>query len=179
MLLLSGFAVGLSRTPRSKGTVLALKGSEGEPASGVRERSTAPPTTMSALIIPQVIRLSWIRRMRIQKRKEKPRERVQLLHSPSTCPSLIRWEDPVAGRFRLVDKDEVARLWGEVKGNGAMNYSKLSRAMRYQYKIKTLKCEKKKLEYSFGENADGWHAENPNFSLLERHASREQLDDNN
>lgn len=50
---------------------------------------------------------------------------------------------------------------------------------RYQYKIKTLKCEKKKLEYSFGENADGWHAENPNFSLLERHASREQLDDNN
>lgn len=54
----------------------------------------------------------------------------QLLHSPSTCPSLIRWEDPVAGRFRLVDKDEVARLWGEVKGNGAMNYSKLSRAMR-------------------------------------------------
>ncbi|XP_063614796.1 ETS-related transcription factor Elf-3-like [Penaeus indicus] len=102
----------------------------------------------------------------------------QLLHSPNTCPSLIRWEDPAAGRFRLVDKDEVARLWGEVKGNQAMNYSKLSRAMRYQYKIKTLKCEKKKLEYSFGENADGWRAERPNFSLLERRASREQLDEN-
>ncbi|VDN40596.1 unnamed protein product [Gongylonema pulchrum] len=52
------------------------------------------------------------------------------LKDPSTCPSIVRWEDPVEGVFRIVESEKLARLWGEKKNNQKMTYEKLSRAMR-------------------------------------------------
>jgi len=42
----------------------------------------------------------------------------------------ITWEGG-EGEFRMIDPDEVARLWGDRKGKPNMNYGKLSRALRY------------------------------------------------
>lgn len=50
---------------------------------------------------------------------------------------LISWtgED---GEFKLLDAEEVARLWGLRKNKHNMNYDKLSRALRYYYDKVTL-----------------------------------------
>lgn len=53
-----------------------------------------------------------------------------LLLDPSTCPSLVRWENAEEGMFRFIQAEKVAQKWGDRKKNGEMNYEKLSRAMR-------------------------------------------------
>ncbi|XP_034112280.1 DNA-binding protein Ets97D [Drosophila albomicans] len=45
---------------------------------------------------------------------------------------IIEWVG-TDGEFKLSDPDRVARLWGEKKNKPAMNYEKLSRALRYYY----------------------------------------------
>ncbi|XP_022128006.2 DNA-binding protein Ets97D [Pieris rapae] len=45
---------------------------------------------------------------------------------------LIRWEG-TSGEFKLLDPERVATLWGIRKHKPAMNYEKLSRALRYYY----------------------------------------------
>ncbi|KAM9327457.1 ETS translocation variant 5-like isoform 2-T2 [Pholidichthys leucotaenia] len=56
---------------------------------------------------------------------------LRLLDSPANA-HLIVW----TGRnmeFKLIDPEEVARLWGIQKNRPAMNYDKLSRSLRYYY----------------------------------------------
>ncbi|XP_013102530.1 DNA-binding protein Ets97D [Stomoxys calcitrans] len=45
---------------------------------------------------------------------------------------IIQWVGD-DGEFKLTDPEKVARLWGEKKNKPAMNYEKLSRALRYYY----------------------------------------------
>ena len=45
---------------------------------------------------------------------------------------LITWVGDT-GAFKLLDPEKVAQLWGERKNKPAMNYEKLSRALRYYY----------------------------------------------
>uniref|UniRef100_A0A0K0DNX3 ETS domain-containing protein n=1 Tax=Angiostrongylus cantonensis TaxID=6313 RepID=A0A0K0DNX3_ANGCA len=84
------------------------------------------------------------------------------LKDPITCPSIVRWEDPIEGVFRIVESEKLARLWGERKNNTKMTYEKLSRAMRTYYEKQILVpvpktgLYPKKLVYKFGPGAHGW-----------------------
>ncbi|KAK5967221.1 PNT domain-containing protein [Trichostrongylus colubriformis] len=84
------------------------------------------------------------------------------LKDPITCPSVVRWEDPIEGVFRIVESEKLARLWGERKNNTKMTYEKLSRAMRTYYEKQILVpvpktgLYPKKLVYKFGPCAHGW-----------------------
>uniref|UniRef100_A0A0K0ESN2 ETS domain-containing protein n=1 Tax=Strongyloides stercoralis TaxID=6248 RepID=A0A0K0ESN2_STRER len=112
----------------------------------------------------------------IQKSKEiKPRKRSQhtkgnklwefirdALRDPITNPSIVKWEDPHQGVFRIIESEKLARLWGEKKNNQKMTYEKLSRAMRTYYEKQILVpvpktgLYPKKLVYKFGPCAFGW-----------------------
>uniref|UniRef100_A0A8C2I458 ETS transcription factor ELK4 n=2 Tax=Cyprinus carpio TaxID=7962 RepID=A0A8C2I458_CYPCA len=56
---------------------------------------------------------------------------LQLLLDPSN-DQLICWTNE-DGEFKLLQAEEVARLWGARKNKPSMNYDKLSRALRYYY----------------------------------------------
>ncbi|XP_037831384.1 ETS domain-containing protein Elk-4 isoform X2 [Kryptolebias marmoratus] len=56
---------------------------------------------------------------------------LQLL-SDSNNEQLICWTNE-EGEFKLLQAEEVARLWGARKNKPNMNYDKLSRALRYYY----------------------------------------------
>lgn len=43
---------------------------------------------------------------------------------------VVRWEDKEKQLFRIVNTEEIARLWGNHKGNGHMTYANMSRTMR-------------------------------------------------
>ncbi|ELT92079.1 hypothetical protein CAPTEDRAFT_136524, partial [Capitella teleta] len=47
-------------------------------------------------------------------------------------PDIIQWTNN-EGEFKLLNAEEVARLWGLRKNKQNMNYDKLSRALRYYY----------------------------------------------
>ncbi|XP_065205589.1 ETS homologous factor-like isoform X2 [Planococcus citri] len=89
-----------------------------------------------------------------------------LLLSEKYCPKYICWDNYEEGKFRFVESDKVAKLWGSIKGNANMNYEKFSRAMRYYYKSEVLlPVEGRRLVYKFGPKATGWRTNNPNFQL--------------
>lgn len=64
--------------------------------------------------------------------------------------NIIRWIDGCDGEFIFADPEGVAKLWGERKNKPAMNYEKLSRALRYYYDGHMLaKCSGKHFVYKF------------------------------
>merc|ERR1711963_434322 len=84
---------------------------------------------------------------------------VELLRNPETNPSVIMWEDEPAGKFRVINSNAFAQLWAKVKKNPAMNYEKLSRAMRYYYRNKEIEMVKgERLTYKFGPNMRDFRA---------------------
>lgn len=56
---------------------------------------------------------------------------LQLLQEPQN-KNIICWTSN-DGEFKLLQAEEVARLWGIRKNKPSMNYDKLSRALRYYY----------------------------------------------
>ena len=44
---------------------------------------------------------------------------------------IIQWTRSGDGEFKLVNAEEVAKMWGMRKNKHNMNYDKLSRALRY------------------------------------------------
>merc|ERR1712198_694589 len=92
---------------------------------------------------------------------------VELLRNPETNPSVIMWEDEPAGKFGVINSNAFAQLWAKVKKNPAMNYEKLSRAMRYYYRNKEIEMVKgERLTYKFGPNMRDFRAKDrtdPNF----------------
>ena len=54
---------------------------------------------------------------------------LELLSRPDRHRDIIAWEGG-RGEFRLVEPDEVAKMWGDKKSKANMNYDKLSRALR-------------------------------------------------
>lgn len=64
----------------------------------------------------------------------------QLLNDPMQrfC-TLIAWKDVQTGVFKIVDPQGLARLWGVQKNHLSMNYDKMSRALRYYYRVNILR----------------------------------------
>ena len=64
--------------------------------------------------------------------------------------AVVCWLNKTAHEFRVLDPDELARRWGELKGRPRMNYDKLSRSLRYYYQKKLLaKVPTEKYVYQF------------------------------
>ncbi|XP_065177737.1 uncharacterized protein LOC135808471 isoform X2 [Sycon ciliatum] len=57
----------------------------------------------------------------------------ELLTSGAQYADMIAWTKDRRGEFKLLQPDEVSRLWGLRKNKTGMNYDKMSRAMRYYY----------------------------------------------
>lgn len=75
----------------------------------------------------------------------------ELLASPQTHSTAIRWLDRTKGVFKIEDSVRVARLWGKRKNRPAMNYDKLSRSIRQYYKKGIMKKTERsqRLVYQF------------------------------
>lgn len=75
----------------------------------------------------------------------------ELLASPQTHGTAIRWLDRTKGIFKIEDSVRVARLWGTRKNRPAMNYDKLSRSIRQYYKKGIMKKTERsqRLVYQF------------------------------
>lgn len=77
---------------------------------------------------------------------------LEMLSNPD-YDDIISW-DGGYGEFVIKEPNKVARLWGERKQKPAMNYEKLSRALRYYYSKRILhKCEGKRYAYQFNGEA--------------------------
>ncbi|XP_023342547.1 ets DNA-binding protein pokkuri isoform X2 [Eurytemora carolleeae] len=53
--------------------------------------------------------------------------------------SYIQWKNKDTGVFKIVDPAGLARLWGIQKNHLSMNYDKMSRALRYYYRVNILR----------------------------------------
>jgi len=53
--------------------------------------------------------------------------------------SYIQWKNKETGVFKIVDPAGLARLWGIQKNHLSMNYDKMSRALRYYYRVNILR----------------------------------------
>ncbi|XP_034249550.1 ets DNA-binding protein pokkuri isoform X3 [Thrips palmi] len=64
----------------------------------------------------------------------------QLLNDASQrYTSYIAWKNRDTGVFKIVDPAGLAKLWGIQKNHLSMNYDKMSRALRYYYRVNILR----------------------------------------
>lgn len=64
----------------------------------------------------------------------------QLLNDPAQrYSSYIAWKCRDTGVFKIVDPAGLAKLWGKQKNHLSMNYDKMSRALRYYYRVNILR----------------------------------------
>ncbi|CAG9864438.1 unnamed protein product [Phyllotreta striolata] len=64
----------------------------------------------------------------------------QLLNDPAQrYTSYIAWKNRETGVFKIVDPPGLAKLWGIQKNHLSMNYDKMSRALRYYYRVNILR----------------------------------------
>lgn len=64
----------------------------------------------------------------------------QLLNdSQQRYTSYIAWKNKDTGVFKIVDPAGLAKLWGIQKNHLSMNYDKMSRALRYYYRVNILR----------------------------------------
>lgn len=64
----------------------------------------------------------------------------QLLNDPAQrYTSYIAWKNRETGVFKIVDPSGLAKLWGIQKNHLSMNYDKMSRALRYYYRVNILR----------------------------------------
>ena len=74
---------------------------------------------------------------------------LELLEGTSADSACLAWENS-DGEFRVVDPDELARVWGRKKKKPNMTYDKLTRALRYYYERNILtKVAGKRYNYKF------------------------------
>lgn len=63
----------------------------------------------------------------------------QLLNDPKgRYIPYIQWKNCKQGIFKITDPAAVAKLWGIQKNHLSMNYDKMSRALRYYYRVNQL-----------------------------------------
>lgn len=55
---------------------------------------------------------------------------AECIKDPVYNPAIIKWLNEEEGVFLLVKPNEIARMWGERKGNSRMNYPSMSRGIR-------------------------------------------------
>lgn len=68
---------------------------------------------------------------------------------------VIDWEDEGTLTFKIIDQNQLAKMWGEHKNRQGMTYNNLSRTMRYHYgksRGQELKAVPKKLVYKFSKH---------------------------
>ncbi|PIK47846.1 hypothetical protein BSL78_15291 [Apostichopus japonicus] len=88
---------------------------------------------------------------------------IQLL-SDDTFKPYISWENREKRIFRIHDQQKIAQLWGQQKNRTNMTYEKMSRALRYYYKMGIIQKEQgQKLTYRFLQDRNGI-ANAPRFS---------------
>merc|ERR1712012_783910 len=64
----------------------------------------------------------------------------QLLNDPGQrYTSYIQWKNKETGVFKIADPAGLARLWGIQQNHLSMNYDKMSRALRYYYRVNILR----------------------------------------
>ncbi|KAK3922645.1 ETS-related transcription factor Elf-5 [Frankliniella fusca] len=78
-----------------------------------------------------------------------------LLENRETNPSVVTWENKDEKLFRIVNTEEIARRWGDHKGNKNMTYANMSRTMRYYREGNGafVRNDRKRV-YGFGPKAD-------------------------
>jgi hypothetical protein len=134
-----------------------------------KSRKPSKRRTGASAAIPAVTRPGSMRG-RLKNCDKISRWLVTLLRNPDHNPSVITWINAEDGVFKIINSSKLAHLWGLKKGNPNMDYSKLSRAMRYYYKTGELVVVNSRLTYRFGDIMTNWQPLNksdPNFSQQE------------
>merc|ERR1712102_84387 len=107
--------------------------------------------------------------VRPSKRRRKQKEKTSDYESEEFSEEEKPQRNPAPRRYRRPSKNPVPQQWAVEKKNPAMNYEKLSRAMRYYYRNKEIEMVKgERLTYKFGPNMRDFRAKDrndPNFQL--------------